>query len=491
MEHLLLALLTTAAAVAAGAEESGYSAASACPLALASDSEEARRQTSAGMVDLLMGWEESARLHFGQALKADKACHLAYCGLLLTESDFEARQQAIGSFTENLASSTRATPAESFYMAAFLKLLSHGQREAAQEFCARADRFRNDIFSACWGILLLHCLDFGYAPDGSAERWQKEALSRAASLFASHPGNALVCFIRAYIEESSPAPSAEALDAARKSVELLPEHPAPQLLLGHLLYRSGNAHEALPHLAKAAQYARRAAIPPSDAALEMTALLYESTAFWADRQDKEALRTRRAMNALPLDQGRLLAAGAVLQRWEASTLPLRVLVGRESLPTSGEIAAAANAVAAGPSDALVHVRDCLQATLYARRKAAAGDVQGSLRSLRLAEESAKRLEAAREGMCAQSPRLFTPWLRAMEACRIALYAARAETYPSTAALWKRSAQEAVQPISLLLPPVIPQRLAPAAATVPPRAAKPATKKQASQRKKNKPSRKRR
>lgn len=504
MEHWVLALFASAAMVTAAETAGGshHSSTTSCQLrlALASDNEEACQQTSAGMLDLLLGWGESARLHFGQALKADSSCFLAYCGLLLAETDSSARQQAVGKFMEDLASSreVRATPAESFYMSAFLKLLSHDHLGAAQDFCTRADRFRGDIFSACWGILLLHCLDFGYAPDGAIEHWQEQALSRASALFAVHPENAMVCFIRAYIEESAPAPSTEALNAARKSVELLPGHPAPEHLLGHLLYRSGNAHEALPHFRKAAQYAHRAEIPPSDATLEMTALLYESTALWADRQDREALRTRRAMNAMALDRDRLLAPGAILQRWEASTLPLRVLVRRENLPTPGELAAAAKAVAIDSSatdDPLLHVRDCLQATLHARLKTAAHDVQGSLRSLKLAEEAIKRLEAAQTRMLGQSPLLLTPWLRAREACQIALYAARAETYPSTADLWKRNENEAVQPISLLLPPTVPQRLVPSRPSAKPQVATPKTskKKRASSKtgRKQAPSRKRR
>lgn len=431
---------------------------------LASSSEEACQQTSAGMLDLLWGWEESSRLHFEKALQADASCLLAYCGLLLTEDEPAVRQEALQEFRNQMDNHQgKLTPAESFYLAAFLKLLSGDKKGAADEFCKRADRYRADMFSACWGILLLHCLDYGYTPDkGNIETYQKQAMERAIALYASHPDEPLVCFVRAYIEEAAPAISPEAMEAARCIAARVPGHPAPQLLLGHLLYRSGQVCEAIPFFTQAAANAHRETIEPSHAALEMTARLYESIALWSDGQDKEALRTRRAMNAQTLDREHIKAPAVILQRWEAATLPLRVLVCRPDLPTLGEIKAASKAATVEPpltDDAVLYVRDCLRSTLHARLKAAAGDTNGSLLSLQLAEQALQAFEATHENIYAQSTRLITPWLRAHEACQIALCTARAELYTSTAELWKQNARDAVQPVSLLLPPVMPVRTA--------------------------------
>jgi len=412
------------------------------------------------MLDLMLGWEESALLHFRAAVEADEACLLPHAGLLLADLHADARDKR-DALARSLEQAPAATPAESFYLNAFLKLLSRDVSGAAENFCARADRYRADVFSACWGILLLHCIDYGYTPEGKPEPFQQRALDRAGALYRACQDNALACFVRAYVEEAAPVVSAEALEAARKAAGLLPGHPAPEHLLGHLLYRSGKAQEAAMHFHRAAELAQRDDIPYADSALLMTARLYESTALWSSWQDAAALRTRRAMNAVPLDRARLSRPAVLLQRWEAATLPLRILVKRAAPPTYGEIAAASRAAAPEPpleDDPALLVRDCLRSVAYVRTKHAAGDKAGTLRSLRLAEEACQRFKATRDKTIAHGLQFITPWMRAEEACEIALSVARAEVYASTAELWKQAERDAARPVSLLMPPPIPERI---------------------------------
>ncbi|MDO5472322.1 MAG: hypothetical protein Q4F35_03200 [Akkermansia sp.] len=465
MFHVEQVLICSVAATTllAAAEPTAAPAPSPAPivqLPLATNNVAANQFMQAGMVDLLLGWEESARVHFEKAVVADEMCSLAYVGLMMTEPDVQKRAESLAALSERI-STLPTTPVEAFYLSTFLKLIGNDHLGAAEDFCRRAERFRRDTFSACWGILLLHSADLGYDEQGKPLRLQERALELAEKLYAQYPENALVCFVRAYVEEAAPVVSEKALQAAMKAVELLPEHPIPAHLLGHLYYRSGQAEKSIPHFIKAVQAATGKGIPEWESAVLMTSRLYVSTAMWSAGMDSRALATRRAMNAMPLDREHLHAPAVILQRWEAATLPLRVLVMRPDTPTPGEITAAAKAAEVKPAlpgdDPVLLVRDCLRAALYARLRAAKKDAEYAARSLKLAEDALHRYEQTREATLAAGVHYITPWMRALEACQIAINIAKAEFYAQTSEIWRENAHRAVRPVTLMLPPVIPQR----------------------------------
>lgn len=459
------ALFFAAAALVAAADvtpappvptPAGYS----LQLPLATMNTEAQQSMQAGMLDLLLGWEESARLHFNRAAEADDMCSLAYVGRLMTEPDPARRAESLAALTERI-NSLPATPVETFYLATFLKLLTNDKLGAAEDFCRRSEQYRRDTLSACWGALLLHCTDVGYDLDGKVRPSQVRALELIGRFYAEHPNDALVCFVRAYVEESAPQVSEQALEAARRAVELLPEHPIPSHLLGHLLYRSGKPAEAVPHFMNAARRATRKDIPEWESSALMAARLYVSTAMWSAGMDGKALATRRALTAMPIDRDHLHAPAVILQRWEARTLPLRVLIKRPVPAREGVIKAAAKAAEVSPAlpgdDPVLLVRDCLRAALYARLRADRHHMEYAVKSLKLAEEALFRFERTREDVLAQGAHYLTPWMRAMEACEIALATARAEVYTSSAEVWLENARHSVRPVTLMLPPVIPER----------------------------------
>lgn len=427
-------------------------------LALATESEEAQKEVQAGLVDLLLGWEESARIRFERAAKADDMCSLAWCGLMMTEADPAARKRSMQELTERI-NQLPTTPPEAFYLATFFRLLANDQLGAAEDFIQRAERYRHDVFSACWGILLLHCSDVGYDELGKTLPHQSRALELAGKLYQENPENALVCFVRGYVEEAAPVVSEQAIQAAEKSVRLMPGHPIPQHLYGHLLYRSGSAGEAVSHFMEAVKSATRKDIPEWESSVLMTSRLYVSTAMWTAGQSAKALATRRAMNKMPLDREHLHAPAVILHRWEAATLPLRVLVAGKKVPSIGQITAASSAAEVKPAlpgdDPVLLVRDCLRACLYVRLRAKNKDVRNAAKSLALAEEALKQFEQTREDVLARGVHYITPWTRALEACQVALSMARAEVYTRTADMWKESARQAVRPVTLMLPPVIP------------------------------------
>lgn len=461
VEHIMIPF--SAVALVAAAELPEQVSTTPCPapleLALATDNPTAQQAVKAAMLDLLLGWNESARVHFARAVEADNTCTLAYAGLWMTDADPARLKENLANLTEKFHQSA-GTPIETFYISCFLKLLSNDQLGAAEDFCSRAAIYKNDVLSACWGILLLHCADLGYDEQGRALTRQARALELAGRLYAERPENPLVCFVRAYVEEAAPEVSKQALEAAAKAAALLPEHPVPSHLLGHLLYRSKRAEEAVPHFMKAVTLATRKDIPEWESSQLMTSRLYVSTAMWSCGQNAKALATRRVLSAMPLNREHLHAPAVILQRWEAATLPLRVLVASPEVSRTGLITAAAAAAEVKPplpwEDPVLHVRDCLRATLYARLRAHSGNTEHATRSLALAEDALKKFELTREDVLARGIHYITPWMRALEACQVALSKARAEVYVRTSDMWEESARMAVRPVTLMLPPVIPE-----------------------------------
>lgn len=448
-------------AVPEGAQEIKYPA---LDLPLATVSPEVARSVEAGMIDLLLGWEESACRHFIAAIAAgaepDAESMLAHCGVIIAVPDARLKEENRAELEAKI-DTIPATPVEQFYLSTFLKLISREHIGAAEDFATRAERYRADAFSAAWAIMLLHCADIGYDIKGNTNHYQKRALELAQQAYAVHPQNPLICYVRAYIEESAPQVSQEALQAASEALKQLPGHPMPYLLMGHLLYRSERAAEAVPYFRKAAELASMAEIEPGQERLKMTALLYESTALWSSYQDEAALASRRAMNAEKVDASMLGTPVMVLRRWEANTLPLRILIRREVPPTVMEIRAAVKAATPSPAlpgdDAVLVARDCLRAALYARARVKTGDSNSAQKSLVLAQEKLAEFDDTQESVFAQGAEFITPWYRALEACKIAVLVAGSEVYPDPDEFWKKVAGGAMRPGTMLLPPPVPER----------------------------------
>lgn len=443
-------------------------------LPTASSDEELKLHLALGWQDLLLGWEESAERHFNKSLERDSHCVLARAGLMMLASSSHAEEhlQALQEQWEQ-ENSPSLTPAEASYLSIFLKAAGRHLGEAGREMSHYADRYRADLFAALWSLQLLHCADIPYTPEGKESALQREALQRAQELFSARPHHPLVCYLRAYLEETAPIVSLEALEAAQRCAELMPWHPMPELLWGHLLYRSGREKVAIEHFRRAAQRAQELfpANEESRSALVLTAQLYEATALWSTGKDRESLQLRRKLCALPLPpQNERTSQPATLLRWEIRTLPLRILVLRKQVPTQGEIDAAYRAATPTPDEAsaqddlVLEERNCLRAALSARRKARLGDMKEALRSLQLAEEALARFEKTLPRARDISAGWVTPWYRAQEACLIAVYAAKTDVYPSSADIWNENLQRAIHAPILLMPPAIPQRSASAGET---------------------------
>lgn len=469
-----------------------------CPalnIPMATENAAVKEEIERGMVDMLMGWEESAQLHFARAIQAGSSTEnmslMAYCGMMLmsaTAGEKEANRMHLQEYIETVPT----TPVELFYLNTFLRLASGDVKGAAEDFAERAERFKRDKFSALWACMLFHCVEEGYDITGHPNPYQEKALKIASALYAEYSDDALVCYVRAYIEEAAPQVSAEALEAAGKAVSALPQHPMPALLYGHLLYRSERVEKALPYLHTAVQLAENPEIKPEFARLKSIASLYESTALWSARKTKEALAMRRSMNAAKPDSALKDSPTGVLYRWETTTLPLRILVLKATAPDIADIKAAANAATPNPAwekdDPALLVRDCLRAALYARARMKQNDRTSAEKSLALARESFKKFEATRDDVFKRGNQFVTPWYRAHEACRIAILAAGGDVFPDPDEFWKKVAESATRPANMLMPPPLPKQFGPEPTPQP--APKAKSKKPTSSSKKKKSSRKR-
>ncbi len=430
---------------------------------LATPTEECAEDVFYGLQDILLGWDESAHARFSAAVEADEGCAVAQLGLLLTSGD-SPNSSALAALESAIHNELAMTPAEAALLSTGLVLLSGDRSGAAQEFRERIKKWRADLLSACWAVLLLHD---GYDETGKPLPNQAAADELIQQLWlkhrANHPCSAIVCYLRALMEETAPTISQDALQSAAHAANLLPQHPSPQLLLGHLLLRSGRVHESIPYFAKAAELAKAVRVSQGETPdsvpyawpLEIRARLYEATALWMDGQFDDALKARRMLNALDLDAAQLDSPGALLLRWEARTLPLRILVLRPEIPYDGEIKAATQvATSALKDDPVHHLRDCLRFCLVARQRAKASKRESAVKCIEAAQKAYDSL-LARGNELGQG-RGASSWARACEACEVAINAAKAATYSSTAEIWEENCRRAMRPSTLLMPPVIPQ-----------------------------------
>lgn len=420
-----------------------------------------------GFTDLLFGWEEHARMNFACAIQAGENTEndslMSYCGMLLAADSAGAKDANRMALIEKIET-IPSTPVEQFYLAALLKLASGDIAGAADDFDKRSLNYKRDIFSAAWAAMLLHCADQGYDSTGTTLPYQQRALEAATRFYENHPKNPLACYVRAYMEEGAPKVSETALKAASEAVELCPAHPMPNLLYGHLLYRSERVEEALPYLQNAVKFS---VLNEGEASLTTTGIiasLYEVTALWSTRKENEALKHCAQLNAISFPKNSPALSAFVLREWEAKSFPLRALVLRATPPSVKEIREAAAVVAPDKpgkiTDPLLHVRDCLRAALYARARVAQKDMANANKSLKLAEESLRKFEETKQEVFSRGTAYITSWLRAHESCRVAILAAGADVAADNDQSWKEIARTLVCPSTLLMPVSLPVQYGP-------------------------------
>ncbi len=424
-------------------------------LPLASDSADAAQETALGFEFLLYGDETSACRHLTAARTLDPASLLPLVGLALLAHDPTERAAHLDQLRKEMEQA-QATPVEAFYLSAFLRLLEGKTAEAAQEFSNRAIRYTRDQFSAAWAILLLHYSNPIFDREGNFHVEYQETLKLAESFFTSAGKEFLpACYLRAIAEESQPEISEKALTAASHFVEQMPDSPVALHLYAHLLYKSGRYTEAADYFHRAYESARS----NENTMLQLRARLYESVALWSAKKDKAALAIRRELNAMRYTAETPDELNTFLT-WESHTLPLRILVLREKLPTLSELKAALNAAAPqnNRQEIVACAAMCIADTLSARIRFRAGKRAQAIGILNTAEKNFQKWEL-QETEARDARIILTPFKRLRSACLIAINKAKAEIYPSSSETWEdnlnKTIRQSFQDASL--PPVIPRR----------------------------------
>lgn len=424
-------------------------------LPLASDSTDIAQETALGFEFLLYGDETNARQHLTAARTIDPTSPLPLVGLALLTRDSSERTACLNLLHKEM-SQAQVTPVEAFYLSAFLQLLEGKTAEAAQEFSNRAARYVRDQFSAAWAVLLWHYSNHTCDAEGNFNAGHNEALKLAESLYTSTGKEFFpACYLRAVVEESQPEISGTALEAAEYFAQQMQDSPVAQNLYAHLLYRRERYTEAADYFHRAYESARSI----GNTMLQLRARLYESVALWSDKKDKKALAIRRELNSLSYTPGSIDDFNVFLT-WESHTLPLRILVLREKLPTPSELRAALNTAAPlDNSPAIVsHAAQCIADTLSARIMFSTGKRAKAICMLNKAEKNFKQWEM-NETEVRKTLVTLTPFKRLHSACLIAINKAKAEIYPSSSETWKDNLDKAIRQSyqDASLTPVVPRR----------------------------------
>ena len=132
MEHYFIkataAAVLTAAAVFATTEPATPLPCPALNLPLVIENTEVKERIERGMIDLLLGWEESARVQFAHAIETGAATEntslMAYCGMMMASSISGAKDANRMLLAENL-DKVPSTPVEIFYLNTFLNHQFH------------------------------------------------------------------------------------------------------------------------------------------------------------------------------------------------------------------------------------------------------------------------------------------------------------------------------------------------------------------------------
>lgn len=413
------------------------------------ENQEAKRQLNLGLQNCLLGYQEKARHHFSEALKADNNCLLAHVGMLMVypsgSDNYKLHLQQVNLLVDNAI----LTPAEEWYLSAFLQYIMGDVPGAAKAFHKRASHYRRDLMAACWDILLNH-----YAAEQGGD-----IISRADKLIRLFPDNGPAHFCRAILDEYSPKPSQNALKSAQKAVKLLPRSAPAHQLLGHLLSLTGKHKDAIKLYQKAQQLSTDdlSTIELCHAATNRISALSEASSYWQNGNKIDALKRSMALTRQIPKQINPGNEGDILLHWEARTLPLRLLVLQPTAPAGAAINAAAKACNAPDGDPVHIVQQCLVAAIQTRSLADAGRFSVAAQTLQKAENYLAHLQRESHEMSHRGGITNTCYKRALRACQAALYRAKVSLYPDSSHIWQPYLDEQLAiPESRLLPPILPQ-----------------------------------
>lgn len=440
--------------------------------AISTSSEEAQEHVRQGINYIHAGWDFEAYRHFCAAVQKDPDCLMAYwgIGLALAQPNPEllAEREAAVLRMMALCEGKVGTDLERSHCVCLAIYYRDGVKAAAEAYKKLSEKFPNDPQA-----LLLYTLFSrgGYDEFGDPTPDQERSERLLKEKIAAQPDQPL--WLNAYLMVHAEARDVrEALPMARKLVEMDPEFPPYQHVLGHYAWRSGEHREAEAAFGRSAiQYQAAMAaqkLSVVDCPGWVRAQCYRAVAM-ASRGDVEgALAVAKSLSTRDIPESRVHAPGATLLLWEGRTLAARLLMRRDG---AGDPALAIAALPKTNSAGLFR-KDSLSLYLYqglaiaceARKALAEGNRTRALQvtsalELHGTQMTKMRAQAAKTAELSQ-------WIRANQGMQIISAELRGrialagdKTDKLGAYGWFRSGEERQTPSSMMMPPLVMTPLA--------------------------------
>ncbi|MBK1854390.1 hypothetical protein JO972_05445 [Verrucomicrobiaceae bacterium 5K15] len=312
---------------------------------VSSPSEAARAHVKQGFALVHAQWDFEAYRHFAAAIKADKDCLLAYCGVTLAlarpyNEDVDYRRAAVDRMLDLMESDVAAMKKghperfpkiEKQFCAATATMVSDSPVDAGAMFMALGEKFPNLLQARLLGVFLTRG---SYDVSGSASPAQLRAIEQTRTLLKENPENPLVLSFWLSLCAEAPTTAVnlkqDLLPEARRLVTKSAEVPSWWHTLGHLEWRAGNYLLAERAFTKAADlYAAWMSdhqVSLHDCPGFIKARCYLANTHYQRGNFTGAMKVAKELRAITPDISRPQSQGNHILLWRAYSLPARLYI---------------------------------------------------------------------------------------------------------------------------------------------------------------------
>ncbi len=333
---------------------------------ISSPSEKAREHVKQGFALIHAQWDFEAYRHFCAAIKEDKECLLAYCGVTLALAQpfneySEYRRAAVDRMLDLMESDTAAMKSgkperypkiEKQFSAATATMVSESPVAAGALFIALGEKFPNLLQAKLLGVFLTRG---GYDVSGIPTPGQLNAIERTKKIVSEYPENPLALSFWVSLCAEAPKTTVdfkkELLPAARKLVKMSPDMPSWWHAVGHLEWRAGNYLLAERAFAKSADlyaaWMEESGVSINDCPGLIKAKCYLANTLYHRGDFTGAMKIAEEVRAFKVDIKRPRSAGNHILLWRGYSLPARLYIaqgaegdmnrGLKSLPSAEEL----------------------------------------------------------------------------------------------------------------------------------------------------------
>jgi len=336
-------------------------------MAIASSSEKARDYVTQGFALVHAQWDFEAYRNFCVALQEDPDCLMAYCGVALSlarphNEYIVFRRAAVDRVLDLLEADKSLEDAEQLgrypdvekeFAAAVVTLVSTSPRTAGAMFHQISQEYPNFVQAQ---LLALFLSRGGYDMMGDPMPGQVQAVQRSRKFLEKYPENPMVIGFWLSLNVSAPRTALdfekELLPYARKLVEIDPELPSWQYVLGYYEWRVGNHPAAQKAFGKAAElyahWMKEESVGVNDCEGFIKAKCFQANVLYQSGHFDEAMKVAQEVRGIKLDPKRPQSQGNAMLLWCGYNLPARLYLSRgekgdmdkalKSLPGAKEVA---------------------------------------------------------------------------------------------------------------------------------------------------------